>query len=453
MASLTQLTVVLAATVFAMALPIVQADLGVESAGLSPMFSAYAVTFAALLLLGGHLVDLMGRRRSLLIGLLGFAVACALGGVAANSGMLFWARVLQGAFAALLTPAGLSLVATGSTDTGQRARAFGVFAAFTCGGSAVGLLLGGPLLESLSWRWCLYAPAALAVLLLLGALTLPRDDPGASGARPDVPGVLLGTGGLAALTYGLAGIESDGTIDVLTVILLAVGAALLAGFLWRQSSTAPYLFKDRDRVGALLVLFLAGVGSLALFSSLAFYLQQIYGYASGEAWTYLLPLLIGAVIGSTQVSARLLHRVAPHVLIAAGLVLAAAGVLVLATGEDGYLPTGLSLPSMLLTGLGLGTALVPLFATVTAGAAPRHAGAASAAVATAQQLGDAIGGVLLALVVVASARSAAPDAQFPTLVEGYGTFLWCGFGALLLAALAGGLLVTAREPRAAGPIR
>ncbi|MFF3214969.1 bifunctional serine/threonine protein kinase/MFS transporter [Streptomyces sp. NPDC002886] len=455
-ASLAQLTVVLAATAFTMAMPSVQSDLGVDSAGLSPLFTAYAVSFGALLLLGGHLADLMGRRRSLLVGLLGFAAACALGGSAGDSGTLFWARVVQGASAALLTTAGLALVVADSTDTRRRGRALGVYAAFTCGGSAVGLLLGVPLLQSLSWRWCLYAPAAIAVLLLPVALTVPRDDPGASGVRPDVPGALLGTGGLAALTYGLTEIESDGTIDLLAVLLLAVGAALLAGFLWRQAGAsgprlAPSVFKDRNRAGALLTLLLVGIGSLALFSSLAFYLQQIAGYRTDETWRYLLPLLIGTVIGSTQVSARLLHRAAPQVLIAAGLVVAAAGVLVLATGDNGYLSTGLSLPSMFLTGLGLGAALVPLLATVTAGVAPRYAGAASAAVATAQQLGDAIGGVLLAVVVVVAARSAEPDEQYRTLVEGYGTFLWCGFGTLLLAALAGGLLVTAREPRDAGP--
>ncbi|MFD6886331.1 bifunctional serine/threonine protein kinase/MFS transporter [Streptomyces sp. NPDC059957] len=452
-ASLTQLTVVLAATVFITAMPSIQEDLGVESAGLSPMFTAYVVAFGALLLLGGHLTDLLGRRRSLVIGLLGFAAASALGGSAGDSGTLFWARVLQGASAALLTPAGLSLIATGSTDTRQRGRAFGVYAAFTCGGSAVALLVGVPLLGSLNWRWCLYAPAALALLLLLATLTLPRDEPAASGARPDVPGVLLGSGGLAAFTYGLARIESDGTIDVLALILLAAGAGLLAGFLWRQTSTsgpllAPYVFKDRNRAGALLALLLVGVGSLALFGSLAFYLQQIYGYHAGESLRYLLPLLVGTVIGSTQVSARVLHRVAPQVLIAAGLVLAAAGVLVLATAEGGYLPTSLSLPSMLLTGLGLGTALVPLFATVTAGVAPRHAGAASAAIATAQQLGEAIGGVLLTVLVVLSTGSATQETHFGMLVHGYGMLLWCGFGALLLAALAGGLMVRAGASRA-----
>lgn len=469
-ASLAQLTVVLAATVFTIAMPSVQEDLGVESAGLSAMFTAYVVAFGALLLLGGHLADLMGRRRSLVVGLLGFAAASALGGSAGDSGTLFWARVLQGASAALLTPAGLSLVATGSTatgstatgspdtgsaDPGQRGRAFGVYAAFTCGGSAVAMLLGVPLLESLNWRWCLYVPAAIAVFLLLATLTLPRDAPAASGARPDVPGVLLGSGGLAAVTYGLARIESGGTVDVPALILLTAGAALLAGFLWRQSSTsgpllAPYVFKDRNRAGALLALLLVGVGSLALFASLAFYLQQIYGYHAGESLRYLLPLLVGTVVGSTQVSARLLHRVAPQVLIAAGLVLAAAGVLVLATAEGGYLSTGLSLPSMFLTGLGLGTAFVPLLATVTAGVAPRHAGAASASIATAQQLGEATGGVLLAVLVVFSTGSATEETQFPMLVHGYGMLLWCGFGALLLAALAGGLLVTARESRGAG---
>ncbi|MFJ7266480.1 MDR family MFS transporter [Streptomyces sp. NPDC099050] len=456
-AALVQLMVVLTATVFNMAGPHVQADFDVDSGGLNAMFTAYAVSFGALLLLGGHLADLAGRRRTLIIGLAGFAAACALGGSAGSSGMLVAARVLQGVSAALLTPAALSLVATGFTDPKERSRAFGVYAAFAGGGSALGLLAGGSLVGSLSWRWCLYAPLAIAVIALIGTLTLPKDGPRTSGARLDVPGVLLGSGGLAALVHGLGEIRSDGAIDLLALVLIAAGIVLLAAFLWWQTRTsgpllAPYVWKDRNRSGSLLALVLAGTGFFTLYAALAYFLERFHGYQSGTAWVILPVLIGGVVIGSTQVSARLPHRVAPPVLIAAGLVLTAAGLLLLA-GDEGYFTPLRSLPGMILTGLGIGTALVPLLATVTAGVAPRHAGAASAAIATAQHLGEVIGGMLLALVFAGLGRPDSSQDVLPWLIGGYSGVLWWGFGALLLAALAGGLLVTAREPRGPGPSR
>ncbi|WP_407836864.1 bifunctional serine/threonine protein kinase/MFS transporter [Streptomyces sp. DSM 116496] len=453
-AALVQLMVVLTATVFGMALPDVQADLDIGSGGLSAMFTAYVVSFGALLLLGGHLADLVGRKRTLLIGLAGFAAACLLGGTAGDSGLLIAARVLQGVSAALLTPAALSLVTAGLTDPKERARAFGVYATFAGGSSVLALLAGASILGSLGWRWCLYAPLALAVLALIGTLTLPQDRSDAAGSRLDVPGVLLGSGGLAALTFGLGEIGSSGGVNPLVLILLAVGVALLVAFLWSQTRTAspllaPYVFTDRNRIGALLALLLAGTGTLALFSALAFDLGRLHGYLSGASWIALLLLIASIVIGSTQVSARLAHRAAPQVLIAGGLVLVAAGLLLL-TGDPGPLSVERSLPSMVLTGLGLGMALVPLFATVTARVAPRHAGGASAAIATAQHLGEAIGGMLLSLVLASLSRAEAAQNLDRTLLGGYSTVLWCGFGALLLAALIGGLLVTAREPQGPG---
>lgn len=294
----------------------------------------------------------------------------------------------------------------------------------------------------------------MAAIALIGVLTLPQDRPGTSGSRLDVPGALLGSGGLAALTYGLGEVESGGTLNVLALLLVCVGVALLAAFLWWQTRTSsplltPYAFMGRNRAGSLLALVLAGTGVLALFASITFYLQRFHGYLSPATWTLLLVLTAAIVIGSTQVSARLLHRAPPQVLIAAGLVLTAAGLLLLA-GVDESLSPGRSLPSMVLTGLGLGMAWVPLFATVTAGVAPRQAGGASAAIATAQQLGEAIGGMLLGLVIAGLGRPESTQGVTRWLMGGYSAFLWWGFGALLLAALTGGLMVTTREPRRPG---
>ncbi|MCJ1676423.1 MDR family MFS transporter [Streptomyces sp. APSN-46.1] len=458
--ALVQLMVLLEATTFNMTMPSVQADLGLPAGDMGPMFNAYALAFGALLLLGGHIADLVGRKQALIIGLIGFAAASALGGSAGDSTVLVWARALQGVFAALLTPSALALVTTGFTDPKERRMAFGIYAAIAVGGSALGLLTGGWLVENLDWRWSLYANIPIAVIALIGALTLLHDRPGRTGAaRLDVLGVLLGSGGIAALTYGISEVQPRGWSDLLTVVPLAAGVVLLVAFLWWQTRTsspllAPYVVKDPTRVGCLLALLLAGVGFLALFPSLNFYLQSVLGYTPAMAGVAFLPMVAAILIGSTQVSARLLHRTAPRVLIVAGLLTTALGLLLL-TGLklDGAYTTQV-LPGMLLTGFGTGLAFMPIFATATAtataGIAPPHSGATSATLITAQQVGEAIGAALISGVLAARLRHVSSGAETITeeLLRGYTTTLWWAFGGLLLAGLLAGLMVTAKAPEA-----
>ncbi|GAB18957.1 putative drug resistance transporter, partial [Gordonia effusa NBRC 100432] len=263
--ALAQLMVVLDATIVNIALPHAQADLGFDNASRQWIVTAYALAFGSLLLLGGRLTDLWGRRTSLMIGLAGFAVTSAIGGAAVNFEMLVAARAGQGVFGALLAPAALSLLTTTFTDAKERARAFGIFGAIAGGGGALGLLLGGMLTEWADWRWCLYVNLAIAAIAMIGAwLFLDRSR---SEHRPklDLPGVLTVTVGLFAIVYGFANAETAGWGDWATITWLVAGVAVLSVFGWLQTRTEHALLPlrvilDRTRGGSYLVVFISGIG-------------------------------------------------------------------------------------------------------------------------------------------------------------------------------------------------
>ncbi|MFF3675408.1 MFS transporter [Streptomyces sp. NPDC002120] len=445
--ALTQLLVLVEAAQFNLLGPQMHSDFGISGDGIGPAFTAYLVALGGLLLLGGHLADLLGARRMLVTGLIGFAVAAGLGGTADGAGLLITSRALEGACAALLVPAALSLVATGFTDPRERGRAFGIYAALAAGGSALGVFTGGWLAETLAWRWALWSVVPLAVLALIGALTLLPDGPGRTGARFDGPGVLLGSAGLAALTYGLVEAGTAGWAVLLTLLPLVGGVALLAAFLWWETRTSgpllpPYVLADRSRLASLLALLFTGAATLALLPALGFFAQQIRGEGPAVSGTAHLPLVAAALVTATQVSARLLPRVAPRALILPGLLLTALGLGLLAgVGGAATYVTGV-LPGLLLTGAGLGLTLVPLYSLATAGVTPRHAGGAAAALGAAHHLGQSIGGAVLGTVLVSHFNGVSDDTDlFARLLDSYTTTLWCAVGGLLLVALPAALLI------------
>ncbi|MFD8637893.1 MFS transporter [Streptomyces sp. NPDC059533] len=451
--ALTQLIVLLDVMGFNTVLPNVQSDLGFAGDGVNPV-TAYVLAFSGLLLLGGQLSDLLGAKRALIIGLSGFALASVLCGSAGDPVLLITARALQGAFTALLAPSALSLVSTGFTDPRERARAFGIYGAVSTGGGAIGLLAGGWLAEVASWRVSQYISVPLAVIALIGAATLLPGRPPRAGARSDWLGVLLGSVGLTALVYGKDEAGQLGWAAPLALGPFAVGVLLLVAFMWRQTAasgalSAGPLGGDRDRLGSILVLALTGVGFLPLLPALSSYMQYVFGYAPGMVGVMVLPLPAAAVIAATQVSARLQHRTAPRVLIVSGLVTAAVGLVILGSVDSGSAYAAHLVPGMLLAGFGSGLAFGPLFATATAGVSPQRAGAASAIVGVAQQVGEAIGVGLLVAVIRASLSASSEDSRAEDLMRGYTDTLWWAAGAVLLAALAAGLLVRARAPRAA----
>lgn len=464
--ALAQLMVVLDATIVNIALPSAQSDLGMSDANRQWVITAYTLAFGGLLLLGGRIADLVGRKRTFIIGLIGFAAASALGGAATGPGMLFGARALQGAFAAVLAPSALSLLTTTFTDPKERGKAFGIYGALAGSGSAIGFIVGGLLTEYLNWRWCLYVNIPIAIVAVFGAFALLHDRPGRTGARLDVPGVLLGCGGLVAIVYGFSEAQPRGWGDPLVLTLLAVGAVLLAAFVWWQSR-APmpllplHIVKDRNRAGCFLTMGLATIGMFGLFLFMTYYLQVVLGYSPVKTGLAFLPLTVAIITGSTQISARLMNRVPPRMLMVPGMILAAGGMLLLTrmTIHSSY--TTEILPALLLMGLGMGLTFMPVFATATAGVAPQDSGVTSATVNTSQQVGGSIGTALLntiatsssATYIAAHLRNPAQRALVAKegVVHGYTVAIWCAAGIMLLAGLIAGLMVTARAPRHGAP--
>ncbi|WP_445280596.1 MFS transporter [Streptomyces sp. DSM 118148] len=459
--ALAQLMVVLDATIVNIALPSAQRELHMSDGDRQWVITAYTLAFGGLLLLGGRIADLVGRKHTFVIGLVGFAAASALGGAAHSSGMLFGARALQGVFAALLAPSALSLLTTTFTDPRERGKAFGIYGALAGTGSAIGFIVGGLLTEYLDWRWCLYVNVPIAAVAVLGAFALLHDRPGRREARLDVPGAVLGCGGLVAIVYGFAEAEPRGWTDPLVLALLASGAVLLAVFVrWQTRAPSPllplHIVRDRNRAGCFLTMMLAVIGMFGLFLFMTYYLQVVLGYSPVRAGLAFLPLTAAIIVGSTQISARLLQWVAPRMLMVPGMLLAASGLLLLTRMTVGSSYTGEILPALLLMGLGMGLTFMPVFATATAGVAPRDAGVTSATVNTSQQVGGSIGTALLNTVATTSSAAyitahlrgpATRAVVVPAgVVHGYTVAITWAAGVMLLAGLVAGLTVTARAP-------
>ncbi|PBC77213.1 EmrB/QacA subfamily drug resistance transporter [Streptomyces sp. TLI_235] len=459
---LAQLMVVLDATVVNIALPSAQHDLGISDGNRQWVITAYALAFGGLLLFGGRIADLWGRRRTFIIGLTGFALASALGGAAVNTPMLLGARALQGVFGALLAPAALSLLAVMFTEAKERAKAFGIYGAIAGGGGAIGLILGGLLTEYLNWRWTFYVNIPFAVVAILGAVTVIREPVGSRNRnRLDIPGVLLVTGGLVSLVYAFTRAESDGWSAGITVGLFVAAAVLLAAFAVVESKvSAPLLplrvITERNRGGVYLSLGLAVIGMFGLFLFLTYYLQVVLGYSPVTSGLAFLPMVAGMITGSTQIGARLMTRVPPRYLMVPGFLVASLGMLILTQIDVNSSYPALILPGLILMGLGMGTAFMPAMSMATHGVEPRDAGVASAMVNTSQQVGGAIGTALLNTIAASAttayltshAKDGAPKQllQLQGMVHGFSTAIWWSFGILVLAATVAAVLINTGRP-------
>jgi EmrB/QacA subfamily drug resistance transporter len=458
-----QLMVVLDATIVNIALPSAQHALGFSDDGRQWIVTAYALAFGSLLLLGGRFGDLFGRKRTFIIGLLGFAGASFLGGFAQSFGVLVGARALQGVFGALLAPAALSLLTTTFTEPKERAQAFGIFGAIAVGGAAIGLLLGGILTEYLSWRWCLYVNLLIAVPAALGALALLHNQVPSVKPRLDIPGTLTASTGLFAIVYGLANAQTHSWGDPVTVGMLAAAALLLAAFVTiQQRSRNPLLplrvVLDRDRGGSFLAMGLAGAGMFGVFLFLTYYLQQTLGFSPIKTGLAFLPMTVAIVLSATTSSTRLLPRIGPRPLIGGGMLTGALGMLAL-TGVGVHTAYATHvLPGLLIMGVGMGFVFSSALATATFGVEPSDAGVASAMVNTMQQVGGSIGTALLstlaATAVTSDLAARVPDPALvaSAAVHGYTTAFW--WSAAIFAG--GGLLCTAlltgRRRLAAAPV-
>jgi EmrB/QacA subfamily drug resistance transporter len=395
------LMVVLDISIVNVALPHVQAGLHISDADRQWVVTAYTLAFGGLLLLGGRIADFVGRKRILLIGLIGFAGASALGGLAVNAAMLFGARALQGAFAALLAPAALSLIAVTFVESRERARAFGVYGAVQGGGGASGLILGGVLTEYASWRWCLFVNVPIALAAALAALPTVRESRADGDRHYDVPGAILITAGLVALVYGCTEAARDGVgwLAAPTLGLLAAAVALLVAFVVVEAWTAhpllpPRVVADRNRGGSFIASLLIGAGMLPMFLFLAYYFQVNLGYTPLTSGLAVLPFS-GGIIATAMFAAALLPRVGPKPLMVVGMSMGTAGLFWLTRLDASSSWVWGVLPSEIVMSVGLGLVFVPLSSVALFGIAPRDAGVASALLNTTQQVGGVLGVALL----------------------------------------------------------
>lgn len=456
---LAQLMVVLDMTIVNIALPSAQADLGISDADRQWVVTAYTLAFGGLLLLGGRIGDLVGRRRTLIVGLIGFAAASALGGMATGPAMLLGARALQGVFAALLSPAALSMLTITFTEPRERARAFGIYGAIAGGGSAVGLVLGGLLTQYLDWRWCLLVNAPIAVVAVIGAMLFLHDRRAERGPRLDIAGAVLASGGLLALVYGLSEAEQRGWTSSLVVTMFVVGLALLSLFVAVELRAAHPLLpmrvlQDRNRGGALLAVGLSTVGMFGVFLFLTYYLQAIQGFSPVRTGLAFLPMTAGMMTGAVGISSRLLPRVPARRLMVPGLLMAAAALAYLTRIEVGSSYLVHVLPSLVVLGLGMGMTFMPAMSTATSGVDRRDAGVASATVNTSQQVGGSIGIALLNTVATSAtarylaAHGAGSPAELAVgAVHGFSVAMWVSVGALLASALVAGTFITVGPAR------
>lgn len=423
-----QLMIALDATIVSIALPSLQHALGAGDADRQWVVAAYTLAFGGFLLLGGRLSDLIGRKPAFLIGLAGFALASFAGGSAPSFEVLVATRAVQGAFAALLAPTGLSLLAVTFTEPKERATAFAVYGSVAGSGAAIGMLLGGVLTQYLSWRWCLYVNLPIALAAGVGGwLFVPRSDARGRGSL-DLPGIALVGAGMIAIVYS-ASAHAGG--------MLAAGVALLALFVLHELRTREPLLPirivtDRVRGGVYLTVGLALAGMFGAYLFLTYYFQAVHHYTPLQAGLAFLPMMVGSQAASWLIARRLMPRLPPRILIVAGAGASAAALALLAQLRPYSSYLALIGPAEILLGAGLSTMMVPAFSNATRGVASREAGVASAVVNATQQVGAAIGVALLNSIAV---------------VHGFATATAWGAGIMLLAAVVGGFLINAPEPR------
>jgi len=447
------------ATVMFVALPSVQRGLSLSVTDRQWVITAYSVSLAGFLLPGGRLADRLGARRTLLIGVAGFACASAIGGASVNGTMLISARAVQGAFAAILISSTKSLLITVYADEKQRARVMGVFTATVASGGAVGLVLGGALTSGLGWRWCLYINVVLALVsLIAGPLVLP-SIPGRKEVRIDVPSVLLAVAGMGALVYGLGEASSLGWSSWQIIVSLVAAVVFLGGFVALQvGKSQPMLplrvVVDRNRGWAMIGLIVNGISSVGLLLILTYQLQDVLGYSALRTGIALMPFVLASVLGAALIAPFLMVRVPPRWLMAGSIVIEAAGLipLIWLTPTSTYLP--LVLAATVIEGLGTGLAAPVFLNTALGGVLPSDTGAAGAGTSAASQLGGSIGAALLNTIAATATASFLVEHVGEGLeaatVHGFAVAMVWGAGITVVAAVPIAIFVNARAPARRG---
>jgi EmrB/QacA subfamily drug resistance transporter len=460
MLGIAQLMVILDATIVNIALPSAQKALGFSNDNRQWIVTSYALAFGSLLLLGGRLGDLFGRKWTFIVGLIGFAAASAIGGAAQSFGVLVAARALQGGFGAILAPSALGLLTTTFTDPGERGKAFGIFGAIAGGGAALGLLLGGILTEWLSWRWCLYVNLLFAIPAAANAFVLLVNQPHPQRVKIDIPGVVTVTAGLFGLVYGFSNAETHGWGEPLTVFSLTAGVSLIVLFVAIERRVPHPLLPlrvvlDRDRGGSYLAIGISGAGMFGVFLFLTYYLQQTLGFTPIQTGLGFLPMSATIMATATTATTKLVPRFGPRPLVATGMTFAAIAMALLAQLDVDSTYAAHVLPPLIVMGVGLGLIFAPAMSTATLGVEPSDAGVASAMVNTSQQVGGSIGTAVLSTIFSSAvARYATSHPRTPGLpalaaVHGYTTAFWCSSAVFVVGAVVTAIVFRSGVPQVA----
>ncbi|GAA1133977.1 MFS transporter [Citricoccus alkalitolerans] len=440
-----QLMIVLDDSIVNIALPSIQDQLSVDPVHLPWIVNGYILTFGALLLLGGRVGDLWGRKRTLQVGLLVFVLGSLAGGLGQNAEMLIAARALQGIGAAMTAPNVLALIATTFEDRKMRDAALSLYGAMSGLGIVIGLVLGGFLTDALSWRWVFFINIPIGLLVLLGSRTLvsPERHTGRLGLLDGI----LGTAGMVSLVYAITRFGEDGLADPIAYTLVLGATVLLIAFvLIQRRSRAPLvplsLFRDRNRAGAYLTMLGLAIGPMGILYIVTLYLQQVQQYSPLVTGLSMLPFAAGIILGAGS-APKLLLKIAPRWVTGVGGLLSTAGALWIAwaiSGEGGWLPIA---PGFLVVALGFGFGVMSLTQAAVYRVEPDKAGIASALLNSAQQIGVALGlAVLAGVAATVTAASGGTGAQ--ALVGGYSTALVVGAGILLAAAVLAVLTLSGR---------
>jgi len=442
--AIAQLMVVLDASIVNIALPSMQESLGISDADRQWVITAYTLAFGGLLLLGGRIADYSGRKKMLMIALIGFAAASFLGGISQTAGMLYASRALQGVFAAILAPAALSLITVTFTDSKERAKAFGVYGALSGGGAAIGLVLGGILVENLSWHWVMFVNVPIAIVAVILASIYVRESRATGDTKYDLPGAITATLGLVSLVYGITQATTAGWGGTTTLSFIGIGLVLIALFLFIETKTSHPLLPlkilaNRNRGGAYLASFFVGIGMFAMFLFLTYFMQGILGFTPLQAGLLFLPFSAGIIL-SAGIASQALPRFGPRWVTGVGFLIAIIGMVLLLrlTPESTYAAN--LLPSMIIISIGMGLIFVPLSAVSLFAVGNHDAGVASAVLNTSQQIGGSVGVAFLNTIAASATTAFIVDHQLqqPTpdaLVFGFNRgFLW-GAAILTLAGI------------------
>ncbi|MFJ4370913.1 MFS transporter [Streptomyces chartreusis] len=410
-----QLMVVLDATIVNIALPHIQDALKFSTTDLTWVVSSYTLTFGGLLLLGGRAGDILGRRRVFMTGILLFTLASLLGGLAQEPWQLLAARVLQGMGGAIASPTSLALITTTFPEGPERNRAFGVFAAVSAGGGAIGLLAGGMLTEWLDWRWVLFVNVPIGIVIAVLAPLYINESERHSG-RFDIAGAVTSTAGMALLVYGFIRAADEGWRDSLTIGSFAAAVVLLLAFAFIESRakepiTPLKMFADRNRSGTYVIMLSLAAAMFGMFFYIVLFVQNVLQYSPIEAGLAFLPVTVVIALGA-GLSQRFLPVLGPKPFMLAGSALAAIGLAwqTLITADSSY--AGGVLGPMLVFGFGMGLNFVTLTITAVSGVAQHEAGAASGLLNATQQVGGSLGLSILTTVFGTASKDEA-EKQLP----------------------------------------